>query len=728
MVGVVQESPVVQKVVSILFLGAERPISASPGEIHNWAVASRRRNLPKVTVIIPVYNAAAELKDCLDSLSKTLPSFCEVLVIDDASPDANVQKVLEGYRGKATWRVLKNQGNLGFTRTVNFGILQTDAESDVIILNSDAITHGSWVEALRFVAHREGSIGLVSPLTNDSTPFSILFPSMRKDLKLSRDQLDISRVVRTHGEGRALEVATGHGFCLYIKREVIESVGLLDEKNFPRGYGEENDYCMRARKAGWRTVVAENVYVSHSESKSFTSSEKATLLPIGLEAVNRLHPEYQAINTQLFSLQFSDIRQRIVSGLGSKNVSNPRVLFVVPVKGGGLPMTSEDLSRGLKSWDQLRIVINDAGLFELQERSDSNWMASPGFEKCPTVNPADRKDFRFESWFSNVLHAKGIDVVHVESLQMCSDEIPVLCKNMGVIATFSAHDFYTICPTAHLIDGDGGFCGGRCTEGNADCTSEVGVVFPLPRLRNAYALDWRATMGASLANFAAIIAPSNSAEFRLKKVFKSLPTVHVVAHGRSDITFHEPAGKVAPTIKLVVIGNIGTHKGSKLLASLFPELRKLGIAVDVLGALQGKVPRGLNLVTNYDRSEIPRTLAGGGYSAALFLSIWEETFAHTLTEAWAGGIPSIGLDMGAIGERIMASGNGSAIPMGLSESPKELALEIKRLVTSDEWVRDSAENISAWQLEGAENTVRSMASKYEEIWFSLSRSAAGSVL
>jgi glycosyltransferase involved in cell wall biosynthesis len=173
----------------------------------------------------------------------------------------------------------------------------------------------------------------------------------------------------------------------------------------------------------------------------------------------------------------------------------------------------------------------------------------------------------------------------------------------------------------------------------------------------------------------------------------------------------------------VIIGNIGAHKGSKLLSSLFPELHKLGVSVDLMGGLHGKIPRGLNLLANYHRSEIPNTLSVGGYRAALFLSIWEETFAHTLTETWAGGVPSIGLDLGAIGERIKESGNGSAIPIGLSENPRKLALEIKQLITNDDWLRDCAKNISSWQLTQAENTVRRMASKYEEIWFSLSPSS-----
>src|SRR5690606_38208983 len=72
--------------------------------------------------------------------------------------------------------------------------------------------------------------------------------------------------------GPSVEVPTGHGFCLYVKRSCIRAVGFLDEPAFGRGYGEEVDFCLRAREAGFKHICAPNVFVGHVGGVSFGSN------------------------------------------------------------------------------------------------------------------------------------------------------------------------------------------------------------------------------------------------------------------------------------------------------------------------------------------------------------------------------------------------------------------------------------------------------------------------
>ncbi len=65
-----------------------------------------------------------------------------------------------------------------------------------------------------------------------------------------------------------------HGFCFAIKSELLNTVGYFDENSFPRGYGEENDYCFRAADAGYSMVVATNTYIYHSKSKSYKNKDR----------------------------------------------------------------------------------------------------------------------------------------------------------------------------------------------------------------------------------------------------------------------------------------------------------------------------------------------------------------------------------------------------------------------------------------------------------------------
>jgi GT2 family glycosyltransferase len=81
-----------------------------------------------------------------------------------------------------------------------------------------------------------------------------------------------------------------HGFCLGVTRQLINTIGLFDEDNFPRGYGEENDYCFRAMDAGFGAIIATDTYIFHEKSKSYTDSEKRiALMKRGSDKLRELH-------------------------------------------------------------------------------------------------------------------------------------------------------------------------------------------------------------------------------------------------------------------------------------------------------------------------------------------------------------------------------------------------------------------------------------------------------
>ena len=74
---------------------------------------------------------------------------------------------------------------------------------------------------------------------------------------------------------RSIAIPTGVGFCMYIRRACLDEIGLFDAETFGRGYGEENDFCMRAAAAGWRNVLAGDVFVYHEGAVSFSGERLA---------------------------------------------------------------------------------------------------------------------------------------------------------------------------------------------------------------------------------------------------------------------------------------------------------------------------------------------------------------------------------------------------------------------------------------------------------------------
>jgi len=240
-------------------------------------------------VIVPVYNAALEVDDCLGSLAATVPEGGAVLVIDDASPDPSVRAVLRAWaeRGPAGWRFLRNPANRGFVGTANRGLRET--AGDVVLLNSDTRVTPGWLEGLRRCLDSDPDIATATPWTNNGEIASL--PEFCRPNPVPPDLAALAAALRHAGAPEYPELPTAVGFCMAIARRAIERLGLFDEALFGKGYGEENDFSMRAIEAGLRNVLCDDVYVAHLGGRSFG--------PIGLRpddaAMQRLlsrHPGY----------------------------------------------------------------------------------------------------------------------------------------------------------------------------------------------------------------------------------------------------------------------------------------------------------------------------------------------------------------------------------------------------------------------------------------------------
>ena len=233
---------------------------------------------PKVTVILPIYNAPIALGKCLDSLLSLTPNDIRIIAINDASTDHKVSEVLDFYSTERNLDIYINSKNLGFSGTVNKGFSLAN-RSDVIILNSDTIVTPGWISNLKLKAYIHPDIATVTPLSNCAGPFSI-----GKD-SLPGDAIKIQRLLSSLGCNNHFEslqkLPTGHGFCLYIKSKAFDEVGFFDSINFPRGYGEENDFCMRLKKKNLINTLDTKTYIYHSEAASFGSEKKVSMVKEG---------------------------------------------------------------------------------------------------------------------------------------------------------------------------------------------------------------------------------------------------------------------------------------------------------------------------------------------------------------------------------------------------------------------------------------------------------------
>jgi GT2 family glycosyltransferase len=247
---------------------------------------------PRPDVIVPIYNATAMVVDLLASLRRSLGAQDHVLLIDDASTEAGVASVLDAFESSAPFQVtiVRNEQNLGFVRTVNRGMALT--RRDVVLLNSDTVTTTGWLERLQEAAESDARIATATPFSNNAEICS--FPEFCKANPEPADAEAIASALSTRMPAYP-DLPTAVGFCMYIRRRALDELGDFDAATFGRGYGEENDFCMRAAAHGWRNVLCDSAYVVHRGGASFSLTGER---PGGV-ALARLIARYPGYNAQV---------------------------------------------------------------------------------------------------------------------------------------------------------------------------------------------------------------------------------------------------------------------------------------------------------------------------------------------------------------------------------------------------------------------------------------------
>ena len=238
-------------------------------------------------IIIPVHNAFERLVECLESVNSTAPS-ARVVVIDDASTDSRVVRWLEQWEaGSPSRELLTNRRNLGFVKSVNRGMSETGG--DVVLLNSDTVVTQGWLDALTRCMASDPAIATATPWSNNGEIVSL--PEFCAPNPVPGDPDRVAQSVKQCKANGYPDLPTAVGFCMAISRRALEALGLFDAETFGRGYGEENDFSMRARAAGLRNVLCDDAYVVHHGGASFGP----TGLRPGPESMQRLlhkHPGY----------------------------------------------------------------------------------------------------------------------------------------------------------------------------------------------------------------------------------------------------------------------------------------------------------------------------------------------------------------------------------------------------------------------------------------------------
>jgi len=671
---------------------------------------------PPVTIVVPIHNAFEDLERCLDALVRFTSEPARLILIDDGSTDERISELLERHTRFTNATVVRNDSNLGYTATINKGIEQSTG--DVVLLNSDARVTPGWLDRLRLTARLNPSAGSITALSNNAGAFSA--PAVGSNpVPLSLTEAEIGRLVAQGSERIYPSGPTGNGFCMYIRRACLDDIGLFDEVAFPRGYGEENDFGMRALRNGWGNIVDDTNYVFHTRSASF-GQEKAGLMADGRSVVDERYPDYTALVSDFVNGEPLNAARGCVGGIfsavdaGSLDV-RPRVLFVLHESGGGTPATNRDLMAGLSDrFDAYVLTSNSRELF-LSRMVDGEFVALDRWElEVPIyANSETRTDYR--DIITAVLASFSIELVHIRHLISHTFDIPRVASRMGIPVIFSLHDYYMVCPTVHLIDDQGQFCGGTCTPGQGSCWLPTPWLQSLPHLKHEWVYEWRRRVELDVLPFVdAFVTTSRSVRELFCRTYPELKNrrFRVIEHGR-DLDSADPPVASPPRadepIRILLPGNLAQHKGIDLVKRIEGIDSANRIEFHILGSVEsGYESVGVNHGP-YDRESFIERARVIRPSFVGVLSTFAETYSHIVTEAWAAGIPVLGTDLGAVKERIETHGGGWIVDHRNPQRAYEQILEIASDPVRYEEGRSTA------TLRGV-RTVSEMAADYSDLY------------
>jgi len=594
-----------------------------------------------VSVILPIYRDVEMTKRCiLAAIPEVLAiSSSKLIAINDASPDADMQAMLEGLAAQwpGKFFLLKNESNLGFVQTVNRGLAYF-SQHDVVLLNSDVIVPNDWLSRLVDEAYSRKNIGIVTPFSNNATICS--FPQFLQE-NLQPFNLDVNSIdaVFRNTKLPCVVSPTGVGFCMYIRRACLEDVGYLEHEKFGRGYGEENNLCQRALKNGWENIISPNIYAYHEGGVSF-SSDKQALVDRAMQVLDELHPNYHAdVQTFIKNDPLKEARvARYIMLLSSTAV--PKVLHISHALGGGIGQHLEELAQHYEqTMAHILLAPSDEG---------DTVVISLGIGQH-----VDKLAFSIPSEYETVVElfkAMGISAIHFHHTLGLNSKILALPYDLGVAHLCTVHDFYWLNGNPTLTDESGKYPGYYSDK-------QHNPLYPLPD--GLTPEKFREPLQKLFENAASVIFPSNSTKSLFTGVFP-LNNAVVAPHietGR-DIRKIPSAFTKKDSYNIGVLGAIGREKGADLLEALGVAARNAGAPFKF--KLIGYAYRPLKVIETtgpYSFKQLHDLIEQHELDVILFPAQWPETYSYTLSYALDSGLPIFAPNIGAFPERLSERAN-----------------------------------------------------------------------
>ena len=596
----------------------------------------------EVDVVIPVYDGYAETEACMQTVLRTVTQdWARIIVINDCSPDPDITAYLRRLqRDTDRFVLLENATNLGFVATANRG-MSHDRNRDVVLLNSDVEVAGNWLERMRNAAYHHSDIASVTPFSNNATVCS--FPNICENnaLPLGLDVAAIDAQFDSEfGVEDAFQVPTGVGYCMYMRRECMEQIGFFDFEAFGKGYGEENDWCQRASRAGFRNLHLANCFVYHRGSVSF-GSEHDPRLAIALDTLDKKYPRYHA-DIQRFIARDPARLARVRAWLRLfASQSRPKILMISHRLGGGAQQHVDELAQHFA--DKALCLL-------LTPQIDGQSVRLSCYDR--EVRFKDGLNFDVGVEYDKLLlllGGLGLGRVHFHHTMGIHPRLWGLPADLGCPYDLTIHDYYLVNGNPALTDKNGRYV----EEDREDFDAQCAGYRPLPD--GVSADSWRDNQRPLVANADRVIFPSADCAQRFMRYFAVRNPV-VAWHPDSIELAHAPQ----PTwrlpshrpLRVLVMGAMSKEKGADILESVSSSIVGKGVEFHLLGYAYRRLGGGVICHGPYDNAEVRSLVRGIEPDVVWFPATWPETYSYTLSIALFEGLPVVVPNLGAFAERV----------------------------------------------------------------------------
>ena len=515
--------------------------------------------------------------------------------------------------------------------------MQAAADHDVVLLNSDTEVPPGWLTRLAAQAYAAPRIATVSPMSNNATICG--WPNdAGGPVALGKTALELDALCRTINAGRSVSTPTTVGFCMYIRRAALIEVGDFDAERFGLGYGEENDFCLRAIAFGWHHHIACDTFVYHKGSVSFGARAQT----LSKRAVERLLERYPTYNHDIAWHVKVDAIGPFRFGLTGavlKSSGLPILLMVSHGLGGGVRRHIEGIIERLDG--QAHVLLLESGV-----RGAA--LSIPALPGHPILAlPSERMEDLVK-----VLRHCGVGRVHVHHLLGMNLDVRTLIKRLDVPFDLTVHDYLALCPQVNLLPSPAQlYCGEPAA---ADCNACISAR-PSHGARDI--LSWRAERAWQFHEAERIFCPSNDVLTRLQR-YALAPAAVVVPHDPVDGGAW-PMRVAAPgkdKLRIALLGVLADHKGARMAAAVAEACDPETSEIHLIGYTEDNFPKPalkrMTVTGRYKDAELPGLIDSVAPHIVWFPATWPETFSYTLSVAIESGLPIAATEIGSFPERL----------------------------------------------------------------------------